>query len=128
MTPGDALLFVVVAALATNHVISRVPDWALRAWLFWPLQLANLVSISFLVGWGIPGLEGNIAVFNYVLALLFIMRSIQNNKQWGEARRQARKKAARQDDAERQRVLDALRRGEDQTAEHANPDEASPTS
>jgi hypothetical protein len=123
VTAGDALLFVVVAALATNHVISRVPDWALKAWLFWPVQLANLVSISFLVGWGIPGLEGNIAVFNYVLALLFIMRTIQNNKQWGEARRKARKQQARHDDAQRERVLQALRRGEDQTSERATDGE-----
>ncbi len=113
MTIGDGLLFLVVATLAANHVVSRIPDWALRGWLFWPVQLGNIVAISFLVGWGIPGLEGAITVFNYVLALLFVMRSIQNNKDWGEARRKARKARKTEEDAERQRVLDALRRGEE---------------
>ena len=113
LTLGDVMLFVVVASLASNHVVVRITDWALRPYIFWPLQLANLSAIVFLVGWGVPGLDGTIAVFNYVLALLFVMRSVQNNRQWGEARRQQRKASAQQSDEEWARVLQALRSGED---------------
>ena len=56
---------------------------------------------------GLPGFEGNLAVFNWVVGLLFIVRAVQNNGRWSEARKQAR--AGTEDDEARARIRAALR-------------------
>jgi hypothetical protein len=110
MTPGDWILFAVVGALATNHVLIRLPGWQDRAWMFWLVQLMNLVAAGFLVGVGLPGFSGNLAVVNYVMALLFIVRAVQNNNRWGK---RARAHAGVEDaDARKEAIREALRRGE----------------
>lgn len=121
MTPGDWILFAIVGALATNHVLIRLPGWADRAWLFWIVQLMNLAAAGFLVGVGLPGFSGNLAVVNYVMALLFIVRAVQNNNRWGKRKRA---QVQEQDtDARKDAIRAALRRGESQTADAAPEDE-----
>lgn len=110
MTPGDWILFAVVGALATNHVLIRLPGWQGRAWLFWLVQLMNLVAAGYLVGVGLPGFTGNLGVVNYVMALLFVVRAVQNNNRWGKRGRAATDAAA--GDARKEAIREALRKGE----------------
>jgi hypothetical protein len=112
MNVGDALFLGVVAALGVNHLLVRLPGWERRAWLFVLVQISNVGIASGLAGFGLPTLSGNIRVFNYVLALLFVMRAVQNNRRWSDARRAARRTADRADAARAERVREALRRGE----------------
>jgi hypothetical protein len=108
MTPGDWILFVVVGALASNHLLLRL------SWMFWPVQLMNLAAAGYLVGVGLPGFSGNLTVVNYVMALLFIVRAVQNNNRWGK--RKGRRATAADGDAEarKEAIREALRRGESQ--------------
>lgn len=118
MTPGDWILFAVVSVLATNHVLIRLPGWQKRAWLFWLVQLLNLSAAGFLLVEGLPGFSGTLSVVNYVLALLFVVRAVQNNNRWGRRG----KDGLRSDEADSRKaaIRAALRRGE------AAPDPQSP--
>ena len=110
MTPGDWILFAVVGTLATNHVLIRLPGWEQRAWLFWLVQLMNLGASGYLLAAGLPGFTDNLTVVNYVLALLFIVRTVQNNNRWGKRARGAAGGA--DDDSRKAAIREALRRGE----------------
>lgn len=110
MNVGDWILFAVVGTLATNHVLIRLPGWEQRAWLFWLVQLMNLAAAVFLLAVGLPGFSGNLAVVNYVMALLFIVRAVQNNNRWGKRDRGGPK--AVDADAKKEAIREALRRGE----------------
>lgn len=110
MTVGDWILFAVVGALATNHVLIRLPGWQQRAWLFWLVQLMNLAAAGFLLAVGLPGFSGNLVVVNYVMALLFIVRAVQNNNRWGK--RNKGPQQAADADAKKAAIREALRRGE----------------
>lgn len=110
MTPGDWILFAVVGTLATNHVLIRLPGWEQRAWLFWLVQLMNLGASAYLLAAGLPGFTDNLTVVNYVLALLFIVRTVQNNNRWGKRDRGAA--GGSDDDARKAAIREALRRGE----------------
>ena len=112
MMLDDALFLGVVAALGVNHLLVRLPGWERRAWLFVLVQVSNVGIASGLAGVGLPTLRGDIRVFNYVLALLFVMRAVQNNRRWSDARRAARRAADQGDAARRDRVREALRRGD----------------
>lgn len=108
---GDAVLFVVVMALAGNHFLLRLPGALLKPWLFWPVQVSNIAFAAYLFNWGIPGLDGNLAIFNYVVAMLFVFRAVQNNSRWGRARREARTGDVQADDEKKSRIAAALRKG-----------------
>lgn len=108
MTPGDWILFVVVGALASNHLLLRL------SWMFWPVQLMNLAAAGYLVGVGLPGFSGNLTVVNYVMALLFIVRAVQNNNRWGKRRGRRANAADGDAEARKEAIREALRRGESQ--------------
>ena len=110
MNPGDWIFFAIVGTLATNHVLIRLPGWEQRSWLFWLVQLMNLSASGFLLAVGLPGFSGNLAVVNYVLALMFIVRAVQNNNRWGARDRGSADGTA--EDAGKEAIRDALRRGE----------------
>ena len=121
MDTGDAVLLGLVAVLAANHVVVRLPGWERRGWIFWLIQIANLASTVYLVGVGIPGLTGDIRIFNYVLALLFTFRTVQNNRRWGDARRNHRAGGATAAAAKRASIEAALRAGDDDPTETGDP-------
>ncbi|MEC7949305.1 MAG: hypothetical protein VX265_17185 [Myxococcota bacterium] len=110
MTPGDWILFAVVSVLATNHVLIRLPGWQQRAWLFWLVQLLNMSAAGVLLLEGLPGFSGNLSVVNYVLALLFVVRAVQNNNRWGRRGQDGRQ--SDEADERKAAILAALRRGE----------------
>ena len=108
MTPGDWLFFAVVAALGTNHVILRLPGWEQRPLLFWLVQGLNLGAAVFLLTAGLPGFDGDLQVVNYVIALLFVIRTVQNNNRWGK---RAARRAESTDASRRDAISAALKRG-----------------
>ncbi|MBO85395.1 MAG: hypothetical protein CL927_08555 [Deltaproteobacteria bacterium] len=107
MTISDWVFFAVVAVLATNHVLVRLPGWERRTALFWCVQALNIACASWMLAVGLPDFEGNLAVFNWVVGLLFIVRAVQNNGRWSEARQQAR--SVTEDDETKARIRAALR-------------------
>ncbi len=125
METGDWILLTVVLTLAANQVLVRLPGWERRPSMFWAVQGVNLLVATYVMAIGIPGLDGPVRIFNWVIGLLFIIRTVQNNIAWGEARREAQEKARRGAGADRARIRDALRAGEAQRAEAAESEEGS---
>lgn len=113
MEAGDAILFAVVAALAANSVLFLWPGWDRRRALFYGVQLINLVVATFLMAVGVPSLEGSLSVFNWVLAGLFIVRILTNNKRYNEALRKRRGTRSAATDEKKAALRAALRRGEE---------------
>lgn len=113
MTIADWILFLVVGTLATNHILVRLPGWQDRAWLFWLVQAANVAAAGYLVGWGLPGFDGDLAMVNYVIALLFVIRAVQNNNRWGTARAARRDPDASDKAAKKAAIAAALARGQE---------------
>ena len=110
MNVGDWVFFAVVATLATNHVLVRLPGWERRAWLFWLVQALNVGCASWVLAVGLPGFDGNLAVVNWVVGLIFLVRAVQNNGRWSKARREAA--APPPDDDTKARIRAALQAGE----------------
>ena len=110
MTIADWVFFAIVATMATNHVIVRLPGWERRTMLFWLVQLLNVGCASWVLAFGLPGFEGKLEVVNWVLGLIFITRAVQNNGRWSEARAAGR--TAHDDDEAREQIRAALRAGE----------------
>jgi hypothetical protein len=120
MTPGDWILFAVVGALATNHLLVRLPNWETRAWMFWLVQLSNLCVVVYVLAIGLPGFDGSLRVVNWVFGLLFVIRMVQNNNRWGKTRLARRKTVSDADDAKKTALTNALRRGEAAEVEGAD--------
>lgn len=112
MNPGDLILLAVVGVLASNHVLVRLPGWERRPALFWGAQVANLAAAVYVMGVGIPGLDGDISIFNWIFGLLFVVRIVQNNQRYSAARREASRGAASTADARRERIHEALAAGD----------------
>ncbi len=110
MNLDDALFFLVAGMLGTNHLLVRLPGWEDRVWLFWGVQALNVGATSYLLAWGLPGFTGNLRVVNYVFALLFLIRAVQNNGRWGEVRR--RRQTDPDVEARKEQIREALQRGE----------------
>jgi hypothetical protein len=110
MTFADWVFFAVMATLATNSVLVRLPNWEQRNLLFWSVQLLNIACASWVLAVGLPGFKGNLEVVNWVIGLLFLVRTVQNNGQWNKARR-ARLRGAEDDDT-KAKIRAALRAGE----------------
>lgn len=109
MTAGDWIFFGIVATLGVNHVLVRLPGWERRLVLFGVVQLLNVGCASWVMSMGLPGFDGDLAVVNWVVGLLFIVRAVQNNSRWSEARKQARR--ADPMDARKAAIRAALERG-----------------
>ncbi len=124
MTLGDGILFAVVAIMAGNYLVMRLPGFERRLWLFWLFQGLNLGLIIFLLVEGIPGLEGPIRVFNYIFALLMMLRIVQNNSRFTRVQAELRdaEKAAAGD--KEQALKAALERGRAAEASEAQSPES----
>jgi len=110
MNLGDWIFFGIVATLAVNHVLVRLPGWERRLGLFLLVQALNIGCASWVLAVGMPGFEGQLAVVNWVVGLLFIIRAVQNNSRWSKARRES-KHADPMEDRKAQ-IRAALERGE----------------
>lgn len=111
MTLGDAILFAIVGVIAGNHVVVRLPGWHRRLWLFWLMQGLNLGIIVFLLVEGIPSLEGPLVVFNYIFALLMMLRIVQNNTRLTAARAAAEDEDQAEATSKAEALRQALERG-----------------
>jgi len=80
MTPSDWQLFGLLAILASNQVILRLPNWERRLWIFWPLQAMNLIAGCYLLVWGIPEFRAELRIVNWMIGLLFIYHTINHNQ------------------------------------------------
>jgi len=110
MTLADWVFFAVVATLATNHVLVRLPGWERRTLLFWLVQAMNVGCASWVLAYGLPGFTGNLEVVNWVVGLIFLVRAVQNNGRWTKARRALKEGGS--DDEEKARIRAALQAGE----------------
>ncbi len=109
LTVGDAALFAAVALLGLHHTVMRSP-WVLeRAAVFWSLQILSLSTMIALFAVGVPGLDGALKIFNYVLGLLLMMRILQANKRL-TAHRRERTQATSAREAEILAALEASRK------------------
>ena len=126
MTVGDAILFAVVAILGLNHVVNRIPEWVVRPYFFWPLQLLNLSAATFMMASGIPEFQGWGEVVNWILGLLFVVHIIQNNRRLVKIKGQAN--LASDDEAARKRaqIAAALHAGNPEIEEAAAEATANP--
>lgn len=111
MTTGDWIFFAVIAAMAVNHVLVRLPGWERRVALFWGAQLVNVAVASLVLAFGLPTIDDHFPPLRYVLALILIARAVQNNNRWSKARRGASEQQA-QEDSKKAEIRAALRRGE----------------
>jgi hypothetical protein len=119
MTPGDTILFTVVALLGLNHLVTRIPEWVIRPYLFWPLQLLNLGAATFMMASGIPEFQGWGEVVNWILGLLFIVHILQNNKRLVKAKLAGNRIPTEEASAKRARIVAALHAGESEKEEAA---------
>jgi hypothetical protein len=110
MTLADWVFFAVVATLATNHVLVRLPGWEGRHVLFWFVQLLNIACASWVLAFGLPGFDGNLTIVNWVVGLIFMVRAVQNNGRWSAARQ--RSGSDTEEDDARAKIRAALRAGD----------------
>lgn len=116
MDLGTGILLGAFALLAVNRLLLMMPGWERRTAVFWLLQLVNLAAACFMIVHGVPELRGLAIYANWVIALLFMFHIVQNNSRWSAARKALAAGSAEARQAERTRVAEALRRGEQQTS------------
>lgn len=106
MSLDTTLIFLVaVAVIAANQGVLRVATLRRNPWVFWGLQLLNLVIACWVLLFGLPGFEHTIGRWvGVVMGLLLIFRIVQNNmlrqrylrREVEEEREEERKERARE--------------------------------
>ena len=76
-TQTVAFLFV-ITLMISNQLVMRVGALRSRPLFFWGLQLINVVGGTGILVLGLPGWE-QYPVVSWLLGLLFIFRTVQNN-------------------------------------------------
>jgi hypothetical protein len=110
MNIGDWIFFGILATLAVNHLLVRLPGWERRVVLFAIVQALNIGCASWVLALGLPGFDGQLTVVNWVVGLLFIVRAVQNNGRWTKARKATRDTDPMED--RKAEIRAALERGE----------------
>ncbi|MFT6143323.1 MAG: hypothetical protein ACJAZO_002180 [Myxococcota bacterium] len=99
-----------IGVMAVNQLVMRVGGLKARAVVFYSLQLMNLIVGTALLWFGMPGFEDWPAV-SWMIGLLLFFRVVQNNISRAEwLRHEARD---RDQDARREAIAEALRRGKE---------------
>lgn len=114
MDLGTWILLGAVGLMAVNRLLLQLPGWHQRRALFWLVQVVNLAAAVFMIVHGVPELQGLARYANWVIALLFMFHIVQNNGRYTKARREHKVERV---DSERDRVLAALKKGEEPPAE-----------
>ncbi len=83
------LLFGTVGLMIANRALHVGERWYRRKALFWTIQLANFAVACVLVTVGIPGFTGVLRIVNLMLAGLLILHTVQNNRHYLMAWRDA---------------------------------------
>jgi type VI protein secretion system component VasK len=99
---------VIVAIIAANQAVLRVAALRRTPWIFWTLQALNLAIACWFLLAGVPGFD-DWPLVSWILALLLILRIIQNNLIRTRYLRQAREEEIREaKKAEARRISEAL--------------------
>jgi len=79
MTPTDLSIFAMVALIAINQFLIRSKVWHKYMWVFWMTQLLNSSLGSYALLFGLPGLENQLDVINWLIGLLFLYHLSRNH-------------------------------------------------
>lgn len=122
MDLGTGILLGAVGVMAANRLVLMLPGWHERRLLFWGIQLLNLAAACFMIVHGVPELRGLARYANWVIALLFMLHIVQNNSRYTAARKQALRRGEDARQADRERMVEALRRGEGKESQGQDED------
>ena len=114
MNDSIPVLLVLLGLIAANQLAARVAVMRESGRLFWLLQCVNLAFVSYVLAWGLPGFEQYPAV-SWAIGLLFMLRIVYTNGMRARHLRQKPAQSPRQKEKEVQRMLDAIRAGEDES-------------
>ncbi len=79
MDLSTSVLLGVVGLLAFNQLLMRIAEmWSTR-WLFYSVQLVNLIVGTAICALGLPGFE-DMRVVSWFIGLMFFWRVVQNNR------------------------------------------------
>ena len=112
MDLSTGVLLGVVAVMGANQVLMRVASLRGVSALFWLLQAVNLAVACGVLLYGMPGFE-HVPAIKWMIGLLFLWRTIQNNglhAQYQREQRAAQREEAR--DAAARQWEEALEKGE----------------
>ena len=87
------LLAMMVTVLALNSALVRLGLAKRVPALYWIVQGMNAAIIVAVLVWGIPGLRGQAAVINWIIALVISMHMVQNVSARLTATAEARREA-----------------------------------
>ncbi|MED5374185.1 MAG: hypothetical protein VX899_24420 [Myxococcota bacterium] len=114
MDPDILVMGAFGALLGSNYLVFAGQNWHRRLWLFWTVQVLNLLAACFFVLWGAPGFRVQWPIANYLFAAMLIARSLLNGR-----RLQANYREALEDEAEgreqvRQSIMERLARSDEE--------------
>lgn len=101
-------LFGVIGIMAGNQLVMRLAGLKGNRFVFYPLQLVNLLAGAAVFWFGLPGFDAW-PVIGWMIGLLLFFRVVQNNSARVEWLNQRQQEA--EGDARREAIEDALRKG-----------------
>ena len=113
MSTQTVAFLAVVALMVSNQLIMRVGALRGRPLFFWGLQLVNFVGGTTILVFGLPGWDAY-PVVSWLLGLLFLFRTVQNNMLRAQFLREARADEARERKQQAREVRAALHRGDEE--------------
>jgi len=112
MNESIPILLVLLGLVAVNQLAARVAVMRESGRLFWFLQLVNLAFVTYVLARGLPGFEQYPAV-SWAIGLLFMLRIVYTNGMRARHLREVPETSPKQKEKEVQRMLEAIRAGED---------------
>ena len=105
MPSSDNIFFFVVAMLAINIFIARLPRWEERIRVFWTVQVLNLGCGILMLAEGVQDFPW---IVNWMVGFLFLYHIIDNNRRLQNARRRIIRQEFDRQQAEREEELARL--------------------
>lgn len=106
----DTLVIVLGAGLiGLNYVAFAGKGWHRRLWLFWSVQVLNLLAACYMVVWGVPSFRAEAPIVNYFLAAMFVVRSLLNGRRLQSNYRAAIEEEEGDRDQVRESIMEKLR-------------------
>lgn len=106
----DTLVIVLGAGLiGMNYVAFAGKGWHRRLWLFWTVQVLNLLAACYMVVWGVPSFRAEAPIVNYFLAAMFVVRSLLNGRRLQSSYRDALEEEEEERDQARDSIMEKLK-------------------